>query len=40
MNTPTLQDILGEIGWAGALTPADRRGLTPLFWPRGRPYGE
>lgn len=35
-----LQDVLGEPEWAGLLTPADRRGLTPLFWSHVRPYGE
>ncbi|WP_353962554.1 hypothetical protein [Streptomyces sp. NBC_00006] len=35
-----LRDILGEPEWAGLLTPADRRGLTPLFWSHVRPYGE
>ncbi|MEU9456485.1 transposase [Streptomyces sp. NPDC048277] len=40
MNTLMLQDILGEPDWAGLLTPADRRGLTPLFWSHVRPCGE
>ncbi|MFF8918985.1 hypothetical protein ACF08M_38230 [Streptomyces sp. NPDC015032] len=40
MNTLMLQDILGEPGWADLLTPADRRGLTSLFWSHVRPYGE
>ncbi|MFE9492272.1 MULTISPECIES: Tn3 family transposase [unclassified Streptomyces] len=40
VNTLMLQDILGEPEWAGFLTPADRRGLTPLFWSHVRPYGE
>lgn len=35
-----LQDILGEPEWADLLTPADRRGLMPLFWSHVRPYGE
>ncbi|MFE4800276.1 hypothetical protein ACFRFL_35940 [Streptomyces sp. NPDC056708] len=35
-----LQGILGEPEWAELLTPADRRGLTPLFWSHVRPYGE
>lgn len=35
-----LQDILGEPGWADLLTPADRRGLTPLFWSHVRCYGD
>lgn len=25
-------DVLAEPPWAELLTPADRRGLTPLFW--------
>ncbi|MFH8469430.1 Tn3 family transposase [Streptomyces sp. NPDC017991] len=40
VNTLMLQDILGEPEWAGLLTSADRRGLTPLFWSHVRPYGE
>lgn len=40
VNTLMLQDILGEPEWARLLTPADRRGLTPLFWSHVRPYGE
>nr|WTA00238.1 transposase [Streptomyces sp. NBC_00857] len=40
LNTLMLQDILGEPEWADLLTPADRRGLTPLFWSHVRPYGE
>jgi len=35
-----LQDVLGGEAWAGTLTPADRRGLTPLFWTHVLPYGE
>src|ERR1700723_129297 len=35
-----LQDVLAEEEWAGLLGPADRRGLTPLFWQHIRPYGE
>ncbi|WP_121549598.1 transposase [Streptomyces fungicidicus] len=35
-----LRDVLGESEWADLLTPADRRGLTPLFWSHVRPYGE
>jgi TnpA family transposase len=38
--TLTLQDVLAEEEWAGMLGPADRRGLTPLFWQHVRPYGE
>ncbi|WP_225080656.1 hypothetical protein [Streptomyces sp. CoT10] len=33
-----LQDVLAEPQWPGLLTPADRRGLTPLFWGHVRPY--
>ncbi|WP_413100394.1 hypothetical protein [Streptomyces sp. Inha503] len=40
VNTLMLQDILGEPEWADLLTPADRRGLTPLFWSHVRPYGD
>ena len=29
-----------EPSWAELLTPADRRGLTPLFWVHVVPYGE
>ncbi|MFB7598990.1 hypothetical protein [Streptomyces sp. NPDC056160] len=32
-----LQDVLGEPEWAALLTPADRRGLTALFWSSVRP---
>jgi hypothetical protein len=35
-----LQDVLDEPEWADPLTPADRCGLTPLFWSHVRPYGE
>ncbi|MGW0390620.1 Tn3 family transposase [Streptomyces sp. NPDC003042] len=40
VNTLMLQDVLDEPEWADLLTPADRRGLTPLFWSHVRPYGE
>ena len=40
VNTLMLQDILDEPAWAQKLTPADRRGLTPLFWMHVLPYGE
>ncbi|MFI6122650.1 transposase [Streptomyces sp. NPDC051064] len=40
VNTLMLQDVLGEPEWADLLTPADQRGLTPLFWSHVRPYGE
>ncbi|MFC9949986.1 Tn3 family transposase [Streptomyces prasinus] len=33
-------DIPGDPEWADLLTPADRRGLTPLFWSHVRPHGE
>ncbi|GAA3388075.1 Tn3 family transposase [Cryptosporangium minutisporangium] len=31
---------LADEGWDQALTPEDRRGLTPLFWTHLAPYGE
>lgn len=40
VNTLMLQDVMDEPEWADLLTPADRRGLTPLFWSHVRPYGE
>lgn len=40
VNTLMLQHVLAEPAWADRLTPADRRGLTPLFWTHMRPYGE
>ncbi|MFI6730198.1 transposase [Streptomyces atratus] len=40
VNTLMLQGILAEPEWDSLLTPADRRGLTPLFWSHVRPYGE
>jgi TnpA family transposase len=40
VNTLMLQGILEEPAWADILTPADRRGLTPLFWMHVPPYGE
>ena len=40
VNTLMLQDILGEPERVDLLTPADRRGLTPLLWSHVRPYGE
>ncbi|MET9662332.1 Tn3 family transposase [Streptomyces sp. NPDC006510] len=40
VHTLMLQDVLGEPEWDDLLTPADRRGLTPLFWSHVRPYGE
>ena len=40
VNTLMLQAVLAEPEWSGLLGPADRRGLTPLFWGHVRPYGE
>lgn len=40
VNTLMLQHVLAEPDWAALLTPAERRGLTPLFWTHVRPYGE
>lgn len=40
VNTLMLQDVLAEDEWAGLLTAADRRGMTPLFWSHVRPYGD
>ena len=40
VNTLMLQDVLAEEAWSALLTPADRRGLSPLFWQHVRPYGE
>jgi hypothetical protein len=40
VNTLLVQDVLAEPAWTDALTPADRRGLTPLFWAQVAPYGE
>jgi len=37
VNTLMLQDVLAEEEWAAMLGPADRRGLTPLFWQHVRP---
>ena len=39
INTIFLQRILEDPAWAGRLTEADRRGLTPLFWSHVNPYG-
>ncbi len=40
VNTLMVQDVLTDEEWAAALTDADRRGLTPLFWTHVAPYGE
>jgi TnpA family transposase len=38
VNTLMLHDVLDEPDWLELLTPADRRGLTPLFWTHVLPY--
>lgn len=40
VNTLMLQDVLSEPGRLEQLTPADRRGLTPLFWSHVKAHGE
>ena len=40
VNTLMLQDILADTEWEDALTAADQRGLTPLFWTHVLPYGQ
>lgn len=40
VNTLMVQDVLADNAWSTRLTPADRRGLTPLFWTHVAPYGE
>jgi TnpA family transposase len=40
INTMLIQNVLGEPAWAGQMTTADRRALTPLFWANINPYGE
>jgi Tn3 transposase DDE domain len=39
VNTLLLQQVLADPEWAGRLTDADLRGLTPLFWSNINPYG-
>jgi len=39
VNTLMLQRVLAEPGWMARMTPADRRGLTPLLWGHVSPYG-
>jgi TnpA family transposase len=39
VNTLMLQRVLSEPDWMGRMTPADRRGLTPLVWGHVSPYG-
>jgi hypothetical protein len=40
INTLMIQDTLALPEWAGVLTDADRRGLTPVFHTNMTPYGE
>jgi Tn3 transposase DDE domain len=40
VSTLMVQDVLAGEDWAAALTDADRRGLTPLFWTHVAPYGK
>jgi len=40
INTLMIQDTLALPEWAGVLTDADRRGLTPIFHTNMTPYGE
>ncbi len=40
INTPMIQDTLALPEWAGVLTDADRRGLTPVFHTNMTPYSE
>ncbi len=40
INTLMIQDTLALPEWAGVLTDADRRGLTPVFLTNMIPYGE
>jgi hypothetical protein len=39
VNTLMLQRVLTEPEWMARMTPADRRGLTPLVWSHVSPYG-
>ena len=39
INTLMLQRVLAEPAWMARMTPADRRGLTPLVWGHVSPYG-
>ena len=39
VNTLLMQQVLADPEWAGRLTDADRRGLSPLFWTHVNPYG-
>ncbi|MFC6880755.1 MULTISPECIES: Tn3 family transposase [Actinomadura] len=39
INTLLVQSILKDPAWAGRLTDADRRALSPLFWSHANLYG-
>jgi TnpA family transposase len=39
VNTLLIQNVLRDTDWAGRLTIADRRGLSPLFWTHANLYG-
>lgn len=39
-NILMVQDVLADDEWADRMTPADQRGLTPLFWTHVAPYRE
>ncbi|MCX4580284.1 transposase [Streptomyces sp. NBC_01571] len=39
INTQLLQAVFRDPRWAGKLTAADRRGLSPLFRSHANPYG-
>lgn len=39
VNTLLMQEVLADPKWAGKLTDADRRALSPLFWTHVNPYG-
>ncbi len=39
VNTLMLQRVLAEPDWMARMSPADRRGLTPLMWGHVSPYG-
>jgi hypothetical protein len=40
VNALMIQDVLTYPDLDGVLTAEDERGLTPLFWSHGLPYGE
>ncbi|MFD3469910.1 Tn3 family transposase [Streptomyces sp. NPDC058682] len=39
VNTLLMQEVLADPKWAGRLTDADRRALSPLLWTQVNPYG-